>query len=252
MNSAKRMKWIPAAAMVLLLMGSMAPAQTDDSAKTAPAASQAMATQTFYLTNVITDKDQNDILTALRNLSTVNTRMVLVPTPGAIIVSGTPEAIQLARKIINDLDRPRKVYRLTYTVTDIEGGNHVGAIEAGGSRVGTQHFSMVATAGQKVSVKQGNKVPYSTGPQQYQYADIGMNFEATVNETEKGVKLQTKVEQSSVAEKSDLPSQPPTFRQSTFEGTSYLTLGKPQLLGSLDIPGTTRHLDIDVMVEPVQ
>jgi hypothetical protein len=38
-------------------------------------------------------------------------------------------------------------------------------------------------------------------------------------------------------------------RQTVFEGTSVLTPGKPMTLGSLDVPGSTRHLEIQVMIE---
>jgi hypothetical protein len=31
-----------------------------------------------------------------------------------------------------------------------------------------------------------------------------------------------------------------------------VTLGKPQVLGTLDFTGTTRRLDIEVMLEPVK
>jgi len=36
------------------------------------------------------------------------------------------------------------------------------------------------------------------------------------------------------------------------EGTSFLTLNKPLILGSVDILGSTRHIDIEVVMEQVQ
>ena len=36
------------------------------------------------------------------------------------------------------------------------------------------------------------------------------------------------------------------------EATSDLTPGKTLVLGSLDIPGTTRHQEIEAVAEPVQ
>jgi len=41
------------------------------------------------------------------------------------------------------------------------------------------------------------------------------------------------------------------IRQATLEGTSIAKLGKPLMLGSLDIPGSTAHLDVEVTVEEV-
>jgi hypothetical protein len=52
-------------------------------------------------------------------------------------------------------------------------------------------------------------------------------------------------------ERSGVGPQDPIVRQTALEGTSFLTPGKPVILGSLDIPGSTRHLDVDVMMEPL-
>jgi hypothetical protein len=38
-------------------------------------------------------------------------------------------------------------------------------------------------------------------------------------------------------------------RNTSLEGASSLTPGKPLMLGSLDIPGTTRRFDIQVLME---
>jgi hypothetical protein len=41
------------------------------------------------------------------------------------------------------------------------------------------------------------------------------------------------------------------IRQTVLEGTSILTPGKQVMLGSLDVPGSTRHLEMGVVVEVV-
>ena len=41
------------------------------------------------------------------------------------------------------------------------------------------------------------------------------------------------------------------MRQAKLEGTSILTAGEPLILGSMDIPGTARRLDIEVLMEHV-
>jgi hypothetical protein len=46
-------------------------------------------------------------------------------------------------------------------------------------------------------------------------------------------------------------AQEPVVRQTVLEGTSFLTPGKPLVLGSLDIPGSARHLDVEVVMEQV-
>jgi hypothetical protein len=44
----------------------------------------------------------------------------------------------------------------------------------------------------------------------------------------------------------------PVIRQANLDCTSLLTPGKPMMLGSLDAPGSSRHLDIEVVLEVVR
>jgi hypothetical protein len=146
-------------------------------------------------------------------------------------------------------------YRLTYTLTELDGTK----------RVGTQHFSLtVNTDSRDSQVKLGSKVPILTGSPasgtssepniQYQYQDVGLNITAHVREFATGVEVFSKLEQSSVAEQKAAPplNDEPVIRQATLQNTALLTVGKPVTLGSLDIPGSTRHLDIEVVLEVVR
>jgi hypothetical protein len=45
--------------------------------------------------------------------------------------------------------------------------------------------------------------------------------------------------------------QEPIIRQSSLRSTSLLAPNKPQVLGSLDIPGGASHLDIEVLMQPL-
>jgi hypothetical protein len=143
-----------------------------------------------------------------------------------------------------------KTYRLTYTLTETDGGK----------RVGTQHFAMIVVSGRKTVLKQGSRVPLVIGSlsnsggaqSQVQYMDIGLNVDASIEDSGSGIKLNTVVEQSSIAEeKSGLGTQDPIVRQSKLEGTAILIAGKPMMLGSMDVPSSARHLDIEVVMEPV-
>ena len=217
-------------------------------------ASKAMpeaAEKTFYLANTNQQNESNEIVVAIRNMVDPSSKIYLVPSQNAIVMRSSPENLALAQKLISDLDRPKKVYRLTYAITEIDGGK----------RVGTQHISMVVAGGQRTVMKQGNKVPIVTGSttegnstqSTVTYLDVGLNFDATLDESVNGVRLRTKVEQMSLAEeRSGVGAQDPVIRQTSVEGTSILTEGKPLILGSIDVPGSTRHLDIDVVLEAVR
>lgn len=64
------------------------------------------AVQTFYLSNAWQQNDLNDVQTALRNVLT-SAKIYGVPSQNAIVMRGTPDELQLAQKLINDLDKAR-------------------------------------------------------------------------------------------------------------------------------------------------
>src|SRR5450756_1213542 len=112
-----------------------------------------MPVQTFFLSNAAGPNDGNELLTAIRLMIPPETKIYLSPNQNAISVSGSPEAIAAAQKLITELDRPKKTYRLTFTITESDGGK----------KIGVQHTSMVVEAGQRTTMKNGSKVPVATG-----------------------------------------------------------------------------------------
>lgn len=207
--------------------------------------------QMIYLNNLTQSNDANDVQTDLRNML-LNAKIYYVPSQSAITMRGSAEDIALAQKIVADLDKPRKSYRLTYTITETDGGK----------AVGTQHFAVVVLLGGRTVLKQGSKVPLVTGTtqgenmmqnSQVQYMDVGWNVEASLDGYLDGLRLRTKIEQSKVAdEKSGIGAQDPVFRQTTLDATSTLTPGKPVVLGAIDVPGSTRKQEIEVVSELVK
>src|SRR5271170_402040 len=234
--------------VALVLSGADAGAQTGDTAppdKAVAASKQENHSpsvdtrpyQAFYLATSSQQNDANEVVVAIRNMLPPDVKVILAQSQNAILVRATPDQLVLVQKIINDLDRPKKAYRLTYTITELDGDK----------RVGTQHYAMIVAAGQRTVLKQGSKVPVATGSYgtggssgaqtQFTYVDVGMNFDATLDEFTNGVRLRSKVEQLGVAEQtSGVGAQDPVIRQSSLEGTSFLALGKPLVLGSMDIP----------------
>ena len=205
--------------------------------------------KTFFLKNTTQEHDGSEITTALRNMLDPHDKIYFVANESAILVSAPSEQIELAQRLIGELDRARKQYRLTYTLTEMDGDK----------QVGVNHISMVVAGGQRTTLKQGNKVPVATGSfdsgsskaeTQFTYLDVGLNFDAMVDEFGGGLKLRTKVERSSVAASAVGP-QDPIVRQTVIEGTASILPGKSIVLGSFDIPDTTRHLEIAVVAEPV-
>ncbi len=244
----KLAKSICAAAFLLTVCSSgLLNAQTEGKA-----VKQSYSVHTFYLNNISQQSEGNEIVTAVRNILTPDAKVYFVPNQNALILSTTADQLEIAQKLLNDLDRPKRSYRLTYTITESEGGK----------RIGVQHFALMVVSGQRTDLKQGSRVPLVTGSydaghsnvqSQFTYVDVGLSFTATLDESVNGVRLRTKAEQSSIVEdKSNVVPQDPVIRQTVLEGTAILTPGKPLVLGSLDIPGSTRHQDVEVVMEVVK
>jgi type II secretory pathway component GspD/PulD (secretin) len=242
-------------ALGTLLLAQSAGAQTESApqttAKPADRAARAESYQTIPLNNVSQQNDATDVVTALRNVLP-RTRVYYVASQGVISVWGTADEIQLAQKIVAEIDLPKKVYRLTYAITEMDAGK----------RVGTEHYSLVVSGAARSDFKQGSRVPIVTGKydadtsaasSQVQYQDVGLSIQASMDGFADGLRLHTKIEQTSIAEeKSSAAEQDPVIRQTVLEATSRVVEGKPEVLGTLDIPGSTRHEEIEVTVETVK
>jgi type II secretory pathway component GspD/PulD (secretin) len=235
--------------------GAQTPSSDVKAAEVKAAEVKAESYRTVYLANITQQNDANEIQTALRNMIP-KAKIYYLPSQGALSIRAGDEDMQLAQKIVADLDRTRKTYRLTYKITQTDDGK----------RVGEQHFALLVVSGGKTWLKQGSRLPVVTGyvggsgdagsskqDSQVTYVDVGLNIEASLDGYPDGVRLHSKVEQSSLAdEKSGIGSQDPVIRQSTLDATSTLEPGKPLVLGSLDMPGTARHMDVEVVSELVR
>ena len=62
--------------------------------------------KTFYLGNVSSPTDLQDIVNAIRTVLEVQ-RILQIPSQNAIIVKGTPDQLALAQKMVDDIDKPR-------------------------------------------------------------------------------------------------------------------------------------------------
>jgi type II secretory pathway component GspD/PulD (secretin) len=207
--------------------------------------------QTLYLTNLTQQNEAYELVSDLRNMLPKD-KLVYVPSQSAISIRGSAEDIALAQKILSELDKTKKIYRLTYTMTERDDGK----------TIGVQHFSIIVASGSKTDLKLGSRVPIAAAARsssagssssEVQYLDVGQEIEASLDGYLDGVRLRTKVVQSSIAEdKSGVGTQDPVIRQTTLEGTSTLVQGKPLVLGSLDVPGSTRHQEVEVVSELVR
>ena len=204
--------------------------------------------QTFYLKNATGMNAANDIQTTLRNMLP-SAKLYYASAENALSMRGSAEDIATAEKILTDIDRPQKTYRVTYTISE-------------GGQGETQHFVLIVTPGGKSISKQGTRVPIMTGAYkegegasantQFQYADIGLSIESSIAGFGAGMRLHSKIEETSIAdEKSNVGIQDPVIRQSVLEAQSGFVAGKPLTIGSVDMPGG-KHMQVQAAVEPVE
>lgn len=205
--------------------------------------------KTFYLTHAVQPRDFNEIETVLRNLLS-RARVYGVPSQNALLIYGTPDDLALAQKVISDTDRTPKTYRLTYTITEMKDG----------ASEGTRDVSLVVADGGRATIKQGSRVPIATGVPnserdavQMQYLDVGLSIEASVDGAPDHLRLHTRVERSSVAEgKTVAGTRDPVIRQTSLDDVSNIGQGKAVVLGSLNVPGSSRQEEISVQSAVVQ
>jgi type II secretory pathway component GspD/PulD (secretin) len=210
------------------------------------------SSETIYFTNVTSERDGDDIVTDLRNMLP-NTHIYYVWSQGALSIKGSADDLESARKLLAEIDRPRSTYRLTFSLAEMDGDK----------TVSTQKIVLVALgSGDKTTFKQGSKVPIVTGTtaegsstqsSQVQYLDVGLTIEAAVAGSPDTLRLTTRVTQSSVlSERAAGSGGDPSIRQTVLEGAATLVPGKQLVLGSLDIPGSTRREEISVVSELVR
>jgi type II secretory pathway component GspD/PulD (secretin) len=204
--------------------------------------------RTFYLKNATGREAENDIQTTLRNMLPQE-RIYYAASENALSVKGSAEDVATTEKILADIDRPQKTYRVTYTIS-------------GGDEAGARHFVLAVTPGSKTLSKQGTRVPIMTGAYkegegasantQFQYVDIGLTIEASVSGFGDGMRLYSKIEQTSIAEeKSNVGIQDPLIKQSVLESQSSFAGGKPMTIGSVEMPGG-KHMQVQATVDLVQ
>lgn len=239
------------ATAIAVAFAAAAHAQPEQPKSTTNAAEQERfaARETVFLKYATDSRQLNDIQTDLRN---VFPRMKVygVYTDLAITLVGTQEDVDAAHKMIAELDRPVKTYRLTYTLTEIDNG----------TRGASEKHVLVAESEEKATLTEGAKVPIVTAaPEkseasaQFQYIDVGLKIQAEPSSSADGLRLHSHIERSSVSGQQSIAGvQEPILSQTVLDATSNLTEGKPQVLGSLDVPGTAKRLEIAVVAEAVQ
>ncbi|MGB8480745.1 MAG: hypothetical protein WCE63_18220 [Acidobacteriaceae bacterium] len=133
-------------------------------------------------------------------------------------------------------------YRLTYTLTEMDGSR----------RVGSQSYAIVLDADALHShLKLDSLVPVRYGSSTaYERVHASVIIDATLRQRANGLELITNIMQTAFAKETDKEqtagATPPITRDFVFTTTTLLTENKLVTIGQLDIPGTPRRLQVEV------
>lgn len=141
--------------------------------------------------------------------------------------------------------KPPSFYRVDYSVSELDHGK----------QGNTRNYTLKTGEGEKgnSSFRVGSRIPVSTGGQQFQYYDVGVNLDCWLRDYETYVWLRTKLELNSVAgSESANAASPPVIRRFQIEDVTAVAPGKSTLVGAIDDVVADRRYEITVKVEKIK
>jgi len=140
------------------------------------------------------------------------------------------------------------VYKVDFTLRD----------SADATAKAGRKYTLLVNPGRRATMRVGNKVAYPTNTtggvgqsnQQFQYYDVGVNIDCTVEERAGKYMMHADLNMSTVvpAEKAAAGTLGPTISQISVNMDTTVTAGKSTVVASFDDPGTARKFDVDVML----
>lgn len=121
-----------------------------------------------------------------------------------------------------------------------------------GKRLSTRNYSMLVEAGNYGRIRIGTKVPVATGERQFQYYDVGLNFDCKLNEVNSELRFNASMDVSSVDAEKPPAGSNPVVRQMRAEAAGAITPGKATSIATLDDPATRRHYEFEMTATPVR
>jgi hypothetical protein len=196
--------------------------------------------KTFYLPNVSSPTDLQDIVNSLRTILELR-RIQQVPSHQTIVVRGTAEQVALAEKLINDMDMTKKKtqgqYRLEFKITELDDDK----------KVNSRTYSLLVEPHEVGKLRIGSKVPIMVNDKDKTYTDVGKQIDCQVRtETEHTVGLHLALEVSNLDPTERSPATGnPVIQAEKIETSSTLELGKPTVITSFYDPATKHNLQIE-------
>ena len=148
-------------------------------------------------------------------------------------------------RVIEKAIKPLSVYRLEFTVREVEGGK----------QLNSRAYTMSVQDGDTGSIRVGNRVPYSVGKDQFQYYEVGINIDCRLRERENYVLLDNaSIEISSIVKDDSTAAGTlnPVIRQARARVDAAVTPGKPTMVTTLDDVSSNHRYEVEVTATKVR
>lgn len=196
--------------------------------------------KSYYLPNVATVTDMQDVVNAIRTIIEVQ-RIQQLPAYQTITVRATPDQMALVDKIVDDLNHAKQriggQYRLEFKITD-------GSEDKKNARI----YAMVVERGEVGKLRLGQKVPILVKDGERTYTDVGKSIDCGVrSETEHSVTLKLAVEFSDIPTDQTAQSAhgDPVIQRVSVETYVTIELGTPTVVGTFQDPVNKRSFQIE-------
>jgi hypothetical protein len=146
------------------------------------------------------------------------------------------------------LSKPLGAYHVEFMITELDDGK----------KVNSRTYSLVVQQGILNKLRIGGRVPIATSggsnslPVQFQYLDIGVNIDCTVQEREGFVLMSSTIDVSSMAQQREEQTHQPVIRQMKSEVRTILSPGKPTVIRSMDDPTGKGRFQLEVTATKVK
>lgn len=141
--------------------------------------------------------------------------------------------------------KPVSIYRLEFTVREVEDGK----------RLNSRAYTMSVEDGDFGRIRVGNRIPYNSGKDQFQYYDVGINIDCRLRDHDSFILLEnTSIEISSVVkdESTAAGTLNPVVRQARASVAVAVTPGKPTVVTTLDDVSSNRRYEVEVTATKVK
>jgi hypothetical protein len=139
---------------------------------------------------------------------------------------------------------PTAFYHLLFVVQELGADN---------KPVNSRSYTTTVSTNNIGSIRTGSRIPVATGANQFQYLDVGVNFDIRhVTEVHRQLSLDLSTEISSLADAYDPNVHQPVIRQNRWQASVLIPIGKATTVFTSDALDNKGSLQVVITAQPLQ